>query len=274
VPFVTLTIIIVAWNAREDLERCLHALTVSPAAIPHEIVVVDNGSEDGTPEMVRARFPAVRLMAIGENLGFAKANNLGISASSGELVLLLNPDTLVPAGAVDTLAQRLRATPVAAAAGPRIVDPDQRVELSFGPAPGVLGEAYQKSLGALYGAGVPTVRSWVTRRAARERFVDWVSGACLLVRRADAEHVGLLDERYFLYWEDVDFCSALRAQGRRILFTPAAEIVHARGRSTAQAPVWVRRWYREGQLAFYAKHRPAWLPVVRAYLRLTGQASR
>ena len=100
--------------------------------------------------------------------------------------------------------------------------------------------------------------------------MDWVSGACLLVSRADAEAVGLLDERFFLYTEDVDFCAALRARGRRILFAPAAEVVHARGRSRASAPGAMNVAYRRSQIAFYEKHHPRWAPLLRAYLRLKG----
>jgi hypothetical protein len=115
----------------------------------------------------------------------------------------------------------------------------------------------------------------VTRRVERltryEHYVDWVSGAALLVRRADAEAVGLLDERYFLYTEDVDFCAAMRAAGRRVLFTPAAEIVHLRGRSRATAPAVMNEAYRRSHLAFYEKHHPRWAPVLKLYLKLKGQ---
>ena len=98
-----------------------------------------------------------------------------------------------------------------------------------------------------------------------ERWPDWVSGACLLVRRADADAVGLLDERYFMYAEDVDFCAALRARGRRVLFTPAVEVVHLRGRSAATAPEATRTAYRRSHLAFYRKHHPALAPILRLY---------
>jgi len=104
--------------------------------------------------------------------------------------------------------------------------------------------------------------------------VDWVSGACLLVHRADAEAVGLLDERYFLYTEDVDFCAAIRARGRRVLFTPAAQIVHLRGRSRATAAAAMDAAYRRSHIAFYEKHHPAWAPLLRLYLRLKGQLPR
>ena len=98
-----------------------------------------------------------------------------------------------------------------------------------------------------------------------------MSGACLLVRRADAEAVGLLDERFFMYTEDVDFCAAIRARGRRIVFTPDVEIVHLRGRSAASAPRATHAAYRRSHLAFYQKHHPAWVPVLRLYLKLRGQ---
>ena len=104
----------------------------------------------------------------------------------------------------------------------------------------------------------------------QEQSPDWVSGACLLVQRQDAEAVGLLDERFFMYGEDVDFCAAIRSHGKRILFTPAAEFIHLRGRSRVTAPEATERAYRQSQLAFYEKHHPQWLPILRIYLRLKG----
>jgi N-acetylglucosaminyl-diphospho-decaprenol L-rhamnosyltransferase len=187
-------------------------------------------------------------------------------------VLLLNSDTVVPPKAIDTLVERLHEHPSAAAAGPRLVAPDGRVELSFGRMISPLNELRQKTLGRLYAAGVAPVVSWVERTTRREQMVDWVSGACLLMTRADAEEAGLLDERYFLYTEDVDFCAALRARGKAILFTPQAEVVHARGRSRATAPGQMNAEYRRSQIAFYEKHHPAWAPLLKAYLRLKGHS--
>jgi GT2 family glycosyltransferase len=103
-----------------------------------------------------------------------------------------------------------------------------------------------------------------------EQWPDWVSGACLLVRRTDAETAGLIDERYFMYLEDVDFCAAIRAGGRRILFTPSVEVVHLRGRSAARAPSATSAAYRRSQLAFYQKHHPAFARLLRVYLRARG----
>src|SRR5206468_5528811 len=113
--------------------------------------------------------------------------------------------------------------------------------------------------------------AWIEAETAREQFVDWVSGACLLVHRADAEAVGLLDERFFLYTEDVDFCHSIRMRGRKVLFTPVATITHLRGRSRAARPEASRAAYRASQLTFYRKHHPAYVPLLRLYLRLKGE---
>jgi GT2 family glycosyltransferase len=133
-------------------------------------------------------------------------------------------------------------------------------------------ELRQKVVTRLHERGVSAASRWVERATRRERYVDWVSGACLLVRRRDAEEVGLLDERYFLYTEDVDFCAAIRARGRGVLFTPAAEVTHLRGRSRATVPDAMNPAYRRSHLAFYEKHHPRWAPVLKAYLRLKGAA--
>jgi GT2 family glycosyltransferase len=221
--------------------------------------------------VVRRRWPDVRLIVNRVNRGFAAANNAGIREGRGDLVLLLNSDTIVPAGAIDTLASRLASRKDAAVAGPRLVDGAGRVELSYGGMISPFGELKQRIVGTLYSRGVPPFASWVARGLEREHTVDWVSGACLLVYRADAEAVGLLDERYFLYTEDVDFCAAIRARGRAILFTPAAEVTHLRGRSRASAPEAMNAAYRRSQIAFYEKHHPGWAPVLRAYLRAKRQ---
>jgi GT2 family glycosyltransferase len=265
-----LAIVIVSYNARDDLARCLAALHGHPPAVPHEIVVVDNASGDGSAGVAR-RWVDVRLIALAENTGFARGCNAGIRASAGPLVLLLNSDTIVPAGAIDALVAGLERRPDAAAAGPRIVDATGAAELSFGPMIGPLGELRQKALGALYRRGWRLARARVARVTRRPHEPDWVSGACLLVRRADAEAVGLLDERFFMYGEDVDFCAALRARGRRILFVPDAEIVHARGASARADPAAAARAYRRSQIAFYRKHHPAWVPLLELYLRVTGK---
>ena len=266
-----LTIIIVTYNSRDEIDACLDSLSRYPPATNHDVVVVDNASPDGTASAIRARWPRVRVIDAGGNHGFAAANNIGFRHTAGELVLLLNPDTRVPQGAVDTLVRILDADAGVAIVGPRLVDSRGGAELSFGAMISPLAELRQKALVRGNDRGVPIVRSVVERLTGVSKDVDWVSGACLLVRRADAEAAGLMDERYFMYVEDVDFCAAIRARGRRIRFAADATVVHARGRSVASAPERITAAYRHSQLAFYEKHHPGWVPFLRYYLKVTGR---
>jgi N-acetylglucosaminyl-diphospho-decaprenol L-rhamnosyltransferase len=259
-----LSIIVVSYNARADLERCLASLGENPPAVSHELIVVDNGSTDGSAAAVR-RFANVRLIENGANLGFAAANNRGIRASAGELLLLLNSDTRVTAGALDRLVEAVRARPHVAVAGPRLVGGTGVAELSFGPMITPFNELRQRRLVRALDRGDARIVRKIDAMTRSEHYPDWVSGACLLVRRADADAVGLLDERYFMYTEDVDFCAAIRARGRHILFTPRAEVVHLRGRSVAAAPEATREAYRRSHLAFYRKHHPLLAPLIQLY---------
>lgn len=265
-----LDIVIVNYNTRADVVACLRSLKTSPPARPHTIVVVDNGSSDGSLDAVHAEFASVRTIAMGRNAGFAAANNAGIRSTSSPLVLLLNSDTLVPPGALDALCDRLEATG-AAAAGPKLIDADGRPEISWGPMLTPWNEWVQARRVAAARSSVPQARRRVDLLTTVERRVDWVSGACLLVRRDAAVSAGLLDERYFMYEEDVDFCATLRAQGGAVVFTPAATVVHLRGRSVRSGPARRPSYYDQSHLAFYAKHAPRWVPLLRAWKRLRGR---
>lgn len=265
-----LVIIIVSYNTRDCLDACLRSLHGPPPRCSHTIVVVDNGSRDGSVARVRAAWPAVQVIDAGRNLGYAAANNAAIRATDSELLLLLNSDTLVPPGAVDRLVAHLRVHADVAAVGPRLTDADGNVELSWGPPVTPWSEARRKLAGALLARRVPGLSARIAGAASRARYADWLSGACLLVRRADARTAGLLDERFFLYFEDVDFCLALRRRGRRLRLAPEATVIHHRGRSGAGVPAGTRAAYRRSQLAFYRKHHPAWVPLLRLYLRARG----
>ena len=261
------SIIIVSYNAGADLSRCLESLTSSRPRAIHEIIVVDNASTDDSVRLAR-QFSGVRVIQSPSNRGFAAANNIGIRASTGQLILLLNSDTVVPPGAIDQLIAELVQHADVAAVGPRLVDEAGHAELSFGAMMNPFNELRQRRLMRGLAAGDAGVRARVEAMTRGRQYPDWVSGACLLVRRGDAEAVGLLDERYFLYTEDVDFCAALRARGRRILFTPSVQVVHRRGRSAASAPQATRAAYQRSHLAFYRKHYPVLAPLVGLYRRL------
>ncbi len=260
-----LAILIVSYNTKRDLVNCLRSLHDHPPRISHEIVVIDNASKDGSVDEVRATWPSVRVIPLDANVGFARANNEGIRRTASELILLLNSDTVVPAGAIDRLVEALHELPNASIVGPRLVDSRGDPELSFGRMISPLGELRQKAILRL------ASRNRIAAMTAQPQLVDWVTGACLLVRRRDAEAVGLMDERFVMYCEDVDFCAAVRTRGGRVYFTPAAEVVHLRGRSGTFNPGATRDAYRRSQVAFYQKHHPGWAPLLKMYLGLRGQ---
>ena len=266
-----LAIIIVSYNSRKDLENALRSLAEPPPSVAHEIVVVDNASTDSTPAYVREHWPRVRLIASESNLGFAQANNVGIRNTASELVLLVNPDTIVTAAAVDRLVSILDTRADVAIVGPRIVDARGRAELSFGAMISPWAEFRQKVLVRGNDRGLPMITGLVDRMTRRTHLVDWVSGACLLIRRQDLDAAGGFDPRFFMYAEDVDLCAAVRRRGRSVLFSADPQVVHLRGRSAASAPDRVQRAYRRSQIAFYAKHHPAWVPFLKVYLKLLGR---
>jgi hypothetical protein len=266
-------VVIVSFNTREDLVACLASLHAHRPARLNDVIVVDNASTDGSVQAVRAQFRNVEMIALDRNVGFGAANNVALRKPGAPLVLLLNSDTLVPAGAIDRLASRLDATG-AVAAGPRLIDGRGRPEISFGPMLSPLAELRQKTWQWLASADTDFARRAVATHLGRERHVDWVTGACLLLRRDAAQAAGLFDERYFMYEEDVDLCAALRAQGGRVLFTPRAEVVHRRGQSVGRAGSPAAAHYDRSHLAFYLKHCPRWAPWLRHWLRLRGRPLR
>jgi GT2 family glycosyltransferase len=267
----SLSIIVVTFNARADVVACLASVHAHPPERPWDMVVVDNASSDGTPDAVATAWPSARLVRLPNNRGFAAANNVGFRETQGELVLLLNSDTLVEEGQLEALCVALETTPAAAAVGPRLTDATGRQEVSYGGMISPVGELRQKFRARVLTSGESWVRRRLERQLQQRQFVDWVSGACLLVRRQAAVQVGLLDERYFMYCEDVDFCAALRAAGYQVLYAPEVVVTHLRGRSRAAAPAATTRRYRESQLAFYRKHHPTWSHMLRWYLHVRGR---
>ena len=268
-----ITIVIVSYNTRADLEACLTSLAAAPPARVARTVVADNASTDGTQARLREAWPAVSLIAMDANAGFAAANNAALRDVETRLALVLNSDTIVPAGAIDRLAQRLDDTG-AVAAGPRLVDAQGHPEISFGPMLTPLAEWRQRRLVRRAASDAPADRAATRELVSREQTVDWVSGACLLLGTAEARAVGFFDERFFMYEEDVDLCASLRARGGRILFTPAAEITHLRGRSVRAAGALASPHYDRSHLAFYDKHAPRWAPWLRLSLKLRGRPIR
>ena len=269
----SLDVVIVSYNTRAETLACLASLFAAPPAGLHRVFVVDNASADGSVEAVRQAWPAVEVIALDRNVGFGAANNVAMRRASADLLLLLNSDAAAPPGSIDALVARLEATG-AVAAGPRLVDGSGRPEVSFGPMLSPLAEAAQRIRVRLTARSSGWARRYIARLVRTERDVDWVSGACLLVRRDAAIAAGLFDERYFLYEEEVDFCAALRARGGRVLFTPRAEVIHLRGRSPRSERQGGPANYDRSHVAFYEKHLPGWAPWLRGWLRLRGRSIR
>ena len=267
----SLAIIIVTYNSATEIGPCLDSLVGHTEPFPTTITVVDNASSDGTVGMVRARWPGVQVIESPTNAGFSRANNLGIRATGGDYVLLLNPDTVAPPGAIQTLVRGLAAHPDAAIAGARLLSEHGFPELSWGDPIGPWNELKRKVFSALYHRKIRSIVRKVDQLSRQAREVSWVSGACMVIRRPDLEAVGLLDERFFMYTEDVDLCIAMTKRGRTVLYVAGAELLHYRGRSAARNPA-TERLYRRSQLAYYEKHLPHWAGLLRTYLKLTGKS--
>lgn len=282
-PILDLSVVVVSWNTRELLARCLasvyETLDGSIDGMPHsatptsfEVVVVDNGSTDGSVEMVREHFPGAKLVASSDNLGFARANNLALRDYRGRYALLLNPDTEARPGALQTLVSYLDEHPEVGAVGPRLLNPDGSLQQSCHPAPGLARELWRLFHGdAIHRYGMYAMDTWSVEAP---RPVDVIQGACLMLRREALDQVGLLDEEFYIYSEEVDLCQRIRQGGWKIAWVPAAEVVHFGGQSTRQvAEAMFLQLYRS-KILYFRKHRGRAAAWIYKLILLLASASR
>ena len=258
-----LDVVIVAWRCEDLLRRCLASLRDHPAAVPTRIHVVDNASGDGTAEMVAAEFPEVALTVNSENLGFSAANNIVLRRSDAEYALVLNPDTRLTEGALDALLRELGARPEVGICGPRLTLPDGSFDhasrRSFPTPLSALG--HFSGIGGRLGSGpLAAYRAPDVERGP----VDAVNGAFMLIRRAALDEVGLFDEGYWMYMEDLDLCYRFKQAGWEIWFEPGVTVVHEKAGTTGpERSPRLDRAFHAGMLRFYrthyARHRPALL---------------
>jgi GT2 family glycosyltransferase len=229
------SVIVVNWNTRDHLQGCLESLERSGAMGPDaEVIVVDNASTDGSAAMVRSSWPEVRLIENSENEGFTRANNRAIRASHGRYLLLINSDARMTAGALATMVAWMNERTQAGVVGPRLVYGDGRWQRwTAGQAPSLRAAlVHYFFLDRLGVSG-----SIYLSRDTREPFQpDWVSSACMLVRRAALDEVGLLDERIFVYMDDVDVCERMRRGGWEVWYWPTSTVVHFMSQSTTSEP--------------------------------------
>jgi N-acetylglucosaminyl-diphospho-decaprenol L-rhamnosyltransferase len=215
-----ISILILNWNTRDLLVKCLDSIAHTAGNLSAEIVVVDNASSDGSRAMVRERFPNVRLIENETNVGFARGNNQAMAVSSGRYALLANSDAFVWPGAIRALVDLADSQPQAGIVGAQLVNADGSFQASY----------------------------------TRFPIVDYVEGACLLVRRKAFEEVGGLDESYFMYAEEVDWCYAMRAKGWQVWYQPAAKVTHLGGGSSYNRPLEREADLYRSRVRFFRKH--------------------
>jgi GT2 family glycosyltransferase len=252
-----LSVVIVNWKTRDFLPGCLESLKGNIPNLKAEIVFVDNGSHDGSLEWIGSNHPDVKVIVNEANLGFSKANNLAIERCQGDMIMLLNPDTRLKMGAVEALVSLLNTRPAAGIVGPRIEYPD--------------GSLYPQSKRA-----IPEIRDAffyifriknLAQRFSGENFytlddldpdeiheVGAVSGSCMLVRREVFTDVGLLDEDFFLYGEDLDICMRSRRGGWKVYYCPDAVVVHYHGQSSRKRRLLSTLDFYGAMRTFYRKH--------------------
>ena len=222
---------------------------------PFEVLVFDNASADGSAEAVAAQYPQVRLEADSENLGFARANNRAASSARGKFWLLLNPDTVVHPGAVDVLVHYLAEQPRVAAVGPRLINPDGSLQLSIERLPSLLREWWRLfHLDRLYPVSRYTKEVLASQVPQR---VEVINGACLLLRANAVRPLGLFDEDYFVYSEEIDLCDRLGQAGWELHWLPQAVVTHTGGQSTSQVADRMFLELYRNKIKFFRKRRSA-----------------
>jgi len=255
----TATVILLNYNTGDLTVQCLERISTDLEAAGWEIIVVDNGSSDHSAETIRARFPHWPVLTTPHNLGFAGGNNLGLRQARGEALILLNSDVIVSAAALVKLVEHLQARPDAGAISPGLrTATGEPQTFAFGDEP-TLGYLIERGLRAIL--RLPAMHDWAVKEPLE---AQWVSGACLCVRRAVIQQVGLLDERFFLYFEDIDWCLRMRRAGWRVYYDPTVTATHLGGAAQPQRRL-ANRIYYDSLMKFYAKH---YGPLDSALLRL------
>ncbi|NDJ54601.1 MAG: glycosyltransferase family 2 protein [Chloroflexi bacterium] len=248
-----LSLVIVSWNVRDLLVDCL--ASVFRSTLDLEVIVVDAASSDGSAEMVSEHFPEVRLIEPGYNTGFTKGNNLGIEQASGRLIGLLNPDTDVIDDALAALVAFLEERPEVGIVGPQLLNDDGSVQSSRRRFPTLLTGLFESTwLEPMAPRSVLRHYRVLDREDDQLQPVDWVTGAALIARRELFEEVGLLDEGFFMYSEELDWQRRVKASGWEIWYEPQAQIVHYGGKSSEQVVAQRDIYFHTSKIRYFSKY--------------------
>jgi GT2 family glycosyltransferase len=272
-----LSIIIVNWNAKDLLLRCLEAVNRNLGTIQSEVIVVDNGSTDGSVEAACERFPHTRFLENQTNIGFSRANNQAIEASGGRYYLLLNTDTFLHTGALETMLRFMDANPDTGAAGCRLYYEDGSLQRSCTSFPTLATELWQALwLDRLFPKSRVFGKYWMTYWDFNDsREVESIIGACMLLRREAIAEVGLLDESYFMYSEETDLCYRLKEKGWKVRFIPQASATHIWGGTSKriQEETTFLRLYKS-RTQFFRKHYGSAITLLYKAVLILGSVMR
>lgn len=240
-----LSIIIVSYNCMQYLDECLQSIYRFYPPLPDmpdtgqgtEVFVIDNASADGSAGLVKSKYPGIRLIENGKNLGFSKANNIAIYQSSSEYVLLLNSDCQIYKDSIDNLVKFMDTNKSAGVAGPKITNSDGSVQFSCRRFPSFFDAGMHSILEHIIPGNRFSRRYKLADIDRGKPFeVDWVSGSAMIIRRSALEDTGFLDEKYFMYVEDIDLCYQMWKKGWKVFYNPYSEILHHVGKSTHSGP--------------------------------------
>jgi len=256
---IVLSIVIVNYNAKNYLEKCVKSVYLDSSInqADFEVIIVDNGSVDGSAEMVEKKFPDVKLIKNSKNEGFIKANNKGIRESKGRYILSLNNDTIVLPGALHAMVYFMDTHPEAGACGPKVLNSDGTIQHQCKRGFPTISSALSYFLGLhklfpkskFFGHYLMT---YLNPDEVNE--VDSLSGACMMVRREVVDQVGLLDEKFFMYGDDLDWCYRIKKAGWKVYYVPQAQIIHYGGKSSQKVPYRGILWFYRAAHIFYKKH--------------------
>jgi GT2 family glycosyltransferase len=271
-----ISIIVVTWNAQRYVRECLDSLMHATAGLSAEIIAVDNASTDGTPQVINQQFPRVTLISNAENMGFAKANNVGLRLSSGDFIFLINSDVNVPPDCLKRMVGYMEQHANIGLLGPRMLGPEGKTARSCMRFP-TLWNSFCRALALdsffarsrLFGGSL--MRDFAHDRMAE---VEVLNGWFWLVRREALVQVGLLDERFFIYGEDIDWCQRFHQSGWRVVFYPEAEALHYGGASSANAPIRFCIEMQCASLQYWKKHHGRFSSACYVLISLLNHALR